>query len=101
MFGSLLLMSLPMTQTRAFDAEAAPRHTRIDAAAPEVREEGSDRRQAQRDCLRESGSRIKRARSERCIQPPGSVYSREHLDRTGQTDVGHALERLDPRIRVR
>lgn len=98
-----LLLALPLY---AGDPAPAPAETPVehssDAAPPASEAEiEAAAIEASRNCLRATGSRIVRSGPERCNRLPGSVYSREDLDRTGQTDVGHALERLDPRIRVR
>lgn len=50
------------------------------------------------DCIRYTGSRIRRP--DGCISVPGSVYSREQLRLTGDLNTGDALSRLDPRVRV-
>ncbi|MFC0677327.1 hypothetical protein ACFFGH_05605 [Lysobacter korlensis] len=61
-------------------------------------------------CLRTTGSRIPaRARTSRgveagkpvhhaCLPLTGRVYTREDLQRTGQTDIADALRMLDPAI---
>jgi len=54
----------------------------------------------ERPCLEHTGTRIEPLKR-RCIGAPGRVYDRADIDRTGDTDVGRALERLDPSIRVR
>lgn len=54
------------------------------------------------NCLKETGTHI-RARDPRTGKPlcqgPGRAYSREQIDRTGQTDLADALRRLDPSVR--
>lgn len=56
-----------------------------------------------RQCLRETGSRIKprkNANGERpCLPLAGRSYSRDDVQRTGKTDVSEALRVLDPTIR--
>jgi hypothetical protein len=55
----------------------------------------------QRKCLQYTGSRIRShdATGKRsCVAGPGSVYSRDDIDSTGQTDLAGALQRLDPSI---
>lgn len=52
-------------------------------------------------CLRQTGSHIvsnKREVGKRCIAGNGRVYTREDLDRTGETDMAAALRKLDPAI---
>lgn len=48
-------------------------------------------------CVRETGTRLPRQHT--CL--PGRSYDREDLLRTGATDIGDALRRLDPAISVR
>lgn len=62
-----------------------------------------------RNCLQDTGSRItaaanakarKAGRKEReCANSPGRSYSKDDIDRTGQTDIASALRQLDPSIR--
>jgi hypothetical protein len=35
-----------------------------------------------------------------CSSTPGRTYTNEEIERTGQTDVGNALQQLDPSISV-
>lgn len=57
----------------------------------------------QRRCLQYTGSRIKAYDSTTgkrpCIAGPGSAYSKDDIDRTGQADLGRALKQLDPSIK--
>ena len=46
-----------------------------------------------------TGSRVPRDKTD--CAAFGRTYSGEELQRTGMTDVGHALEMLDPEISVR
>lgn len=54
------------------------------------------------NCLQDTGTRI-RARDPKTGKPlcqgPGRAYSRDDLNRTGQTDIADALRRLDPSVR--
>lgn len=62
-----------------------------------------------RNCLQDTGSRItaaanakarKAGKKERdCVISAGRTYSKDDIDRTGQTDVASALRQLDPSIR--
>jgi hypothetical protein len=47
----------------------------------------------------ESGSRIP-AKAGNCPSYPGRSYSQQDIDRTGQSQVGDALQMLDPSISV-
>jgi hypothetical protein len=99
----LLLLALPLHagDSDAASTEAPTQHSSNVAPQASEAEIEAAANEASRNCLRATGSRIVRTSTERCNRLPGSTYSREDLERTGQTDVGHALERLDPRIRVR
>ena len=59
-------------------------------------------RDADRDCIRYTGSRITtrqmRDNDKDCVIVNGRVYSREDLDRTGEVDIAEALRKLDPAI---
>lgn len=56
----------------------------------------------ERDCLRYTGSHITtRALEEQdkdCVTAAGRVYSREDIQRTGQTNIADALRQLDPAV---
>ncbi len=52
-----------------------------------------------RNCLRDTGSHIPPRKGE-CLPVSGNSYSREELQNTGQTDVGRALQELDPAVQV-
>lgn len=77
--------------------------------------EAAVERDARRDCMRYTGSRVVATRNrgagkakaeavdeldrDDCVAANGRVYSRDDLDRTGATDIADALRRLDPSIR--
>lgn len=48
-------------------------------------------------CLRQTGSRVA-ARGKRGCAGYGRSYERTELQRTGETDLGQALRKLDPRL---
>jgi hypothetical protein len=54
---------------------------------------------ATRPCPQDSASRIPMRPGE-CSSSPGRTYSDKDMERTGQTDVGDALQMLDPSITV-
>ena len=56
-----------------------------------------------RDCVTETGSRIKMKEKEKrlCNGVAGRSYDKEDLDRTGALTIGEALERLDPSVQIR
>lgn len=89
--------------------------TRTDAAAtPQAQADAQANAQAnadsQRGCLRHTGTHIRdrsttaKASTDKsgrkgCVAANGRVYSRDDINRTGQTDIGEALRQLDPSIR--
>lgn len=81
----------PQMQVDTMDAEHGDRAGNVDS-----------------NCLQATGSRIVTARSRRgdaardtkCVNASGRSYSRDDLERTGQTDPARALENLDPSITI-
>jgi hypothetical protein len=72
--------------------------------AARIAADASKRPTLDKACVQDTGSRIKPSKEEdatkakaNCMQP-GSTYSREELDQTGEIDMGRALRQLDPRI---
>jgi len=53
-----------------------------------------------RQCIRETGSHIP-ARKGECLPVAGNSYSQQDLQRTGATDLGRALQMLDPSVTLR
>jgi hypothetical protein len=52
-----------------------------------------------RMCIRDTGSHIPPPKGQ-CLPVAGNSYSQQDLQRTGATDVGRALQMLDPSVRV-
>ncbi|MBS0431338.1 MAG: hypothetical protein JSS21_02875 [Proteobacteria bacterium] len=50
-----------------------------------------------RNCLRDTGSHIPPPKGG-CLPVAGRSYSHEDIQRTGQTDIGQALQQLDPSV---
>ena len=50
-----------------------------------------------RQCIRETGSHIPPPKGQ-CLPMAGNSYSRDDIQRTGATDIGQALQMLDPSI---
>lgn len=50
------------------------------------------------NCLTQTGSRVQARGKSACVGH-GRSYDRKDLERTGETDVGQALRKLDPRLR--
>ncbi|HWG11185.1 MAG TPA: hypothetical protein VN693_06770 [Rhodanobacteraceae bacterium] len=52
-----------------------------------------------RDCVRDTGSHIPPPKG-KCLPVAGRSYSHEDIQRTGQQDIGQALQQLDPSVHV-
>ncbi len=78
---------------------AAPVTDSAAQAAAQDKRTGEDKL-ADRNCLKQTGSRVIRAdsRGRKCANGPGRSYTKEDLDRTGATDLAEALRKLDPSI---
>ena len=48
-------------------------------------------------CVTSTGSRIPRKEGE-CMAQAGRTFSKEDIDRTGETNISEALRKLDPSI---
>jgi hypothetical protein len=85
MFKNLLICAVVSASVIACSTAAPARpDSRTAAAAP---------------CPQNTASRIPMRPGE-CSSTPGRAYSNEDIERTGQTDVGEALQMLDPSISV-
>jgi hypothetical protein len=72
-----------------------------DVAAPAAKKaESKAKKKVEAECEQTSASRIHYSKTTGCLKPmqPTRTYTKEELDSTGQTDVGEALRRLDPRF---
>lgn len=61
---------------------------------------GSKEDPADRNCLKETGSRVIRADSKgrKCANATGRAYDRKDIDQTGAVDLKDALRKLDPAV---
>jgi hypothetical protein len=85
MFKNLLICAVVSASVIACSATTPARpDSRTAAAAP---------------CPQNTASRIPMRPGE-CSSTPGRTYSNEDIERTGQTNVGEALQMLDPSISV-
>lgn len=92
----LLSVLLVAAAAPAVAAEPAPAAREAPPAASAER----DREFADRNCLRETGTRIRARNAERrCTAFAGRVWTREDLGRTGHVDIASALRTLDVSIR--
>lgn len=109
LFALLPLAALADTPQQATPAEldstpaTADSQVADDVADETATTKPAKNRIAERRCVRETGSRIPARHSVRrdggCLPVNGRSYSREELERTGETDIADALRRLDPAIR--
>jgi hypothetical protein len=53
-----------------------------------------------RSCIRDTGSHIPPPKGQ-CLPVAGNSYSQKDIQRTGATNVGQALQMLDPSVTVR
>ena len=96
------------TAQTAVDAQAQTQAApaQVDAAVSADAQAASDpatkERKSNVGCVKNTGTNIRprdpKTGKALCIGP-GRSYSREQIDRTGQTDLADALRRLDPSVR--
>ena len=105
LFAALSCLAFAASAQTAVDAPAQPAEPQVaaaDAAAPDATEQSATRELNDRNCLKNTGTRIT-PRADRngrkCANVVGRAYSRDDLDRTGAVDLADALRRLDPAIR--
>ncbi|MGQ4659971.1 hypothetical protein [Lysobacter sp. F6437] len=112
-----LLLAIPAA---AIAQSTAPAQDAASKAVAQQDDTSRTERDARRDCMRHTGSRISASRADRearaggdaeaeekigqldrddCVAANGRVYSREDLRRTGEVDIADALRKLDPAIR--
>ena len=53
-----------------------------------------------RQCIRDTGSHIPPPKGQ-CLPVAGNSYSQQDLQRTGATNIGQALQMLDPSVTLR
>lgn len=93
-------------QPVAADAQVSADVAQVDVAQAEVQSDALVANSQPGDknvrCLTQTGTRINTRdpkTGKAACQGPGRNYSRDDIDRTGQTDLADALRRLDPSIR--
>lgn len=69
------------------------------ATAPDARKTASPAAMQKPDCTSQIGLRTSSTHLRPC-GVYGRTYSKDDLDRTGEIDVGEALQKLDPSITV-
>ncbi|MDR0182785.1 hypothetical protein [Lysobacter arvi] len=92
-------------QTASADAQAQVQSAPVQAdaaASADAQATADTKRTSNVGCVKDTGTNI-RPRDPKTGKPlcigPGRSYSREQIDRTGQTDLADALRRLDPSVR--
>ncbi|RZA30950.1 MAG: hypothetical protein EOP92_33720 [Lysobacteraceae bacterium] len=82
------------------DRVAAPAAEPIVAPVAAQGQEAAADELADRNCLKETGSRVIRAdrKGHKCAMAPGRAYTKGDIDRTGAIDLRDALRRLDPAV---
>lgn len=68
------------------------------ADAPAADQGKAASKQEHINCLKQTGSRIKRKDGE-CIEAPSKVITRDDIDRTGSINTADAIRKLDPAVR--
>ena len=69
------------------------------SSTPQPRPDATRTATATAQCSEPTASRIPRKPDE-CSPSPGRTYTQTDVERTGQTNVGDALQMLDPSITV-
>jgi len=86
----------------AADAQVASDMQTASATSEQTASAATDKRASNVGCVKDTGTNI-RPRDPKTGKPlcigPGRAYSREQIDRTGQTNLADALRRLDPSVR--
>ncbi len=89
-------------QTAEVVTETQAKET-IEIKAPEKTEVAAveKKKLSQRNCIRHTGSHLAKREKDQCTGAVGRSYDREDIERTGEVDIGRALERLDPSVSIR
>ena len=91
----------------AFGVPASAQQTTTTQSAPASQVDANGHVKAQhavppldsRQCIRDTGSHSPPPKGQ-CLPVAGSSYSARDIRRTGATDIGHALQMLDPSVTV-
>ncbi|MDQ3618418.1 MAG: hypothetical protein M3374_06895 [Pseudomonadota bacterium] len=83
--------------TTTTDAQA---QVETESAVANLDTEANVRLDADRNCIRYTGSRIvpRKMDGKDCVIATGRAYSRKDIERTGEIDIANALRKLDPAI---
>lgn len=91
---ALALPAFAQTSAQASPAPAAAKPAASAAQPRAVPQPGT------RQCLRDTGSHIPPPKGQ-CLPVAGSSYDQQDIQRTGQQDIGRALQMLDPSLQIR
>jgi hypothetical protein len=100
--GSLALALPAFAQTTPSNTQA---QTQTTAATPTQQAATATNKQRavppldSRSCIRDTGSHIPPPKGQ-CLPVAGNSYSQKDIQRTGATNVGQALQMLDPSVTV-
>jgi hypothetical protein len=98
-FGALAQTPAPVpVETTAPQASTIPAS---DAAQPASKDEVAKDEVSDRNCLKETGSRLAprpEGKGRKCVNATGRSYTKDDLDSTGAIDLSDALRRLDPAV---
>jgi hypothetical protein len=99
--GLLFSVSARAEETKKTTVAAEPEDTSevIEIKADAAKTEKT--KLSDRNCIRYTGSHLARREKDQCTGAVGRSYDREDIERTGEVDIGRALERLDPSISIR
>lgn len=86
-------------QTASGTARSATTQTSNQTPAAAAAKRQAAPRPGSRTCIRSTGSHIKPPKGQ-CLPVIGRTYTRQDIQNTGQTDIGEALQRLDPSVSV-
>ena len=92
-------VTLPVLAQTAPTQPAAPQVTATSSAKSKAKTERPVPAPGTRQCLRDTGSHIPPPKGH-CLPVAGSSYSQQDIQRTGATNVGQALQMLDPSVTV-
>lgn len=100
--GGMALALPAFAQTTPSNGQAQTQSTAYAStqqAAPSTQKERAVPPLDSRSCIRDTGSHIPPPKGQ-CLPVAGNSYSQKDIQRTGATNVGQALQMLDPSVTV-
>lgn len=101
--GACAISATALAQSAA-DSQNTNQSTPAATAQPAAKTKTAKQRTASqvdsRMCIRDTGSHIPPPKGQ-CLPVAGNSYSQQDIQRTGATNVGQALQMLDPSVTVR